>query len=39
MTFIFNLFAITHNIILLIVNCNLLLSLLAEKSITIIFVS
>ena len=35
---IVNLFAPTH-IITLIVNCNLLLSLLAEKSLIIIFVS
>ena len=37
--FIVNLFALTHNIISLIVNCNLLLSLLAEKSLIIICVS
>ena len=32
---IVNLFALTHNIILLIINCNLLLSLITEKLILI----
>ena len=36
---IVNLFDFTHNIILLIVNCNLNFSLLAEKSLIIILVS